>query len=199
AIWPLPVQPPVLDPVELLPTGHNILLAVGRLTEGKQPGHLIEAFKSLASDCPQWTLVFLGDGPLRDALELQVREYGLQGRVLLPGRAGNIGHWYEHADLYAMTSQFEGFPNTLAEAMAYGLPAVSYDCDTGPRDLIRHEVDGLLVPSGDIAGLTTALGRLMRDDALRHRFANRASEVRERFSMQRITEMWERLFEKLQK
>jgi glycosyltransferase involved in cell wall biosynthesis len=93
-----------------------------------------------------------------------------------------------------MTSRFEGFPNALAEAMAYGLPAVSYDCDTGPRDLIRHEVDGLLVPPNDLVALTAALRHLMGDDALRAKFASRAVEVRGRFSEARVTNMWERLF-----
>jgi glycosyltransferase involved in cell wall biosynthesis len=96
-----------------------------------------------------------------------------------------------------MSSRFEGFPNTLAEAMAHGLPAVSFDCDTGPRDIIRHEVDGLLVPPGDLDALTEALARLMADDALRQQYAARAVEVRQRFSMERVAGMWETLFEEL--
>jgi len=80
------------------------------------------------------------------------------------------------------------------EAMAHGLPAVSFDCDTGPRDIIRHEVDGLLVPAGDVAGLTNALDRLMGDAVLRQSLGKHAVEVRERFSMERVSGMWERLF-----
>jgi glycosyltransferase involved in cell wall biosynthesis len=105
-----------------------------------------------------------------------------------------VGEWYERADLYVMTSRFEGFPNTLAEAMAQGLPAISFDCNTGPREIIRHEVDGLLVPPGDTVGLKFALDRLMGDSILRAQFATRAVEARERFSMERIARMWEALF-----
>jgi glycosyltransferase involved in cell wall biosynthesis len=93
-----------------------------------------------------------------------------------------------------MSSRFEGFPNSLAEAMAYGLPAVSFDCDTGPRDIVRHEVDGLLVPPGDDLALELALRRLMGDEALRRRFADRAVEARERLSIERISELWEGVF-----
>jgi len=118
----------------------------------------------------------------------------LAGRVFLPGWIGNLGEWYERADLYVMSSRFEGFGNTLAEALSYGLAAVSFDCDTGPRDIIRHEVDGLLVPPENVARLSNALDRLMGDPVLRQSFGKRAIEVRERFSMERIAGMWEQLF-----
>ena len=110
---------------------------------------------------------------------------------------GNIGEWYERADLFVMSSRFEGFGNTLAEALAHGVAAVSFDCDTGPRDIIRHEVDGLLVPPGDTVALTAALDKLMCDPALRQQFAKRAVEARARFSMERVAGMWEALFDEI--
>lgn len=198
-IWPLPIQPPIVNPTVLLPPDRRVLLAVGRLAEQKHFGHLIEVFGALAPDYPEWQLVILGDGHLRTAIESQVKEQGLLDRVLLPGLAGNMADWYERADLYVMSSLFEGFPNTLAEAMAHGLPVISYDCDTGPRDLIRQDIDGLLVPPGSTDGLKAALARLMSDEAMRARFAKRAIEARERFSMQRISGMWEHLFTGLEK
>ena len=93
-----------------------------------------------------------------------------------------------------MSSRFEGFPNTLAEALAHGLPAVSFDCDTGPRDIIRHGIDGLLVPPDDAGALGVALSGVMADDALRARLAQRAVDARERFSIERVAAMWEQLF-----
>jgi glycosyltransferase involved in cell wall biosynthesis len=151
----------------------------------------------LAAKFPNWQLAILGEGSLRNELAAQIALAGLNGRILLPGRVGNVGDWYAAADLYVMTSRFEGFPNAVAEAMAHGLAAISVDCDTGPRDIIRHEVDGLLVQNGDDTALVSALARLMGDEKLRQRFANRAIEVRERFSMARITALWEALFEEL--
>jgi len=132
-------------------------------------------------------------------LEAQVRDASLGSRVFLPGRVGNVGEWYARADLYVMSPRFEGFPNALVEAMAYGLPVVSFDCDTGPRDIIIHGVNGLLVPPENVVGLTEALEQLMGDAALRQCFAMRAVEVRERFSMMRIAAVWETFFEEIGK
>jgi glycosyltransferase involved in cell wall biosynthesis len=196
-IWPLSGQEPRINPSALYQSERQLLLTVGRLTAVKGFDCLIEAFSNLADKHPEWDLVILGEGSLRTTLDKQIRESGLENRIFLPGRAGNIGEWYEMADLYVLSSRSEGFPMTLVEAMAYGLAAVSFDCDTGPRDIIRHELDGLLVPSGDVAELTAALDRLMSDALTRQRFAERAVEVRERFSMERIAGMWEKLFEEI--
>lgn len=195
--WPLPGQEPRISPNALYQSERQLLLAVGRLEVPKGFDWLIEAFSNLADKHPDWDLVILGEGSLRTTLDKQVRESGLEHRIFLPGRAGNMADWYESADLYVMSSRFEGFPMTLAEAMAHGLAAVSFDCDTGPRDIIRHEQDGLLVPPGDVAELTAALDRLMSDALTRQRFAERAVEVRERFSMERIAGMWGKLFEEV--
>lgn len=198
APWPLPVQPPLLPvPHRDRANGEFMLLAVGRLSEEKGFHHLITSFQALASEFPKCELVILGEGPDRSALQAQIAAAGMQGRIHLPGRAGNVGQWYEAADLYVMSSRFEGFPNTLAEALAHGLPAISFDCDTGPRDIIRPEVDGLLVPAGDMEALQKALRRLMGDAALRRQFGMRAVEARERFSLERVAGMWENLFKEL--
>jgi glycosyltransferase involved in cell wall biosynthesis len=196
AIYPLPLGEPVLRPVQILASERKLLLAVGRLDAQKGFDCLLDAFATLAIRHPSWDLVILGEGPERAGLEQQIAALGLQRRASLPGRAGNMGDWYGRADLYVMSSRFEGFPNTLTEAMAHGCAAVSYDCDTGPRDLIRHEVDGLLVaPVGDVPALTEALDRLMGDEGERTRMASRALEVRERYSMEKIIAMWDNVLE----
>ena len=198
-IWPLPSHPPRLDPQDYLKPGQRVLLGVGRLTEQKGFDLLIAAFAELAPRFPDWVLVILGEGPLRHQLEDQVLASGLRGRVLLPGVAGNIGDWYQRADIYVMSSRFEGFPNTLLEALAYGIPSVSFDCPTGPGDIIRHGVDGFLIPPGNLEELTQTLERLMYDEPLRRRLGERAVDVRERFSLKRIATMWEKLFARLTK
>jgi glycosyltransferase involved in cell wall biosynthesis len=195
--WPLPGQEPRISPSALHHSERKLLLSVGRLQAQKGFDWLIEAFSNLTDKHSDWDLVILGEGSLSATLEKQVKDLHLEHRIYLHGRAGNMGEWYESADLYVMSSRFEGFPNTLAEAMAYGLAAVSFDCDTGPRDIIRHELDGLLVPPGNVPELTVALDRLMSDDLTRQRFAERAVEVRESFSMERIAGMLEKLFEEI--
>lgn len=191
--WPLPCHAPQVAP----PADRNRrgVVAVGRMVEQKSLDRLVAAFARLAPEFPTWDLWLVGDGPLRSALVKQIEDLGLSGRVLLPGRIGNVADWYGAADLYVMSSRFEGFGNTLAEAMACGLPSVSFDCDTGPRDIIRHGVDGLLVPPEDMAALAAAMRGLMADEAMRRRMAARAIEARERFSIRRIASMWEALFD----
>ncbi len=193
--WPLPVLAPSLWPDTICPPGRHVLLAVGRLERQKGFDCLIEAFSMLAPTHADWDLVVLGEGSQRSALREQKQQAGLETRVHLPGKVGNVGEWYARADIYAMSSRFEGFPNTLVEAQAYGLPAVSFDCDSGPRDILRDQVDGLLVPPGDVIALAAALDRLMGNAELRASFAARAIEVRERFSMERIAGLWQALFE----
>jgi glycosyltransferase involved in cell wall biosynthesis len=192
--WPLPNHEPRINPSLFHKPERRLLLAVGRLHNQKGFDWLIQAFSSLAYNHPDWDLVILGEGTLRGTLEEQVRKSGLEKRIFLPGRVGNLSEWYESTDLFVMSSRYEGFPMTLLEAMAHGLAVLSFDCDTGPRDIIRHEVDGLLVPPKDIAALSAALDKMMSNDSLRLQFAERAKDVRERFSREKITQHWEHLF-----
>jgi len=196
--YPLSFQEPRVTPADVLEeTGcARLLLAVGRLDQQKGFDRLLSAFASLQANS-DWALVILGEGRQRKSLEDQASALGIEHRVRFPGAVGNVGEWYEAADIYVMTSRFEGFPNTLVEALAYGVPAVAVDCETGPREILRHKVDGLLVPQDDPTALEKALDRLMRDPELRARFAARAVEARERFAVARIAEQWEALFTKL--
>jgi glycosyltransferase involved in cell wall biosynthesis len=197
--WPLPEHEPKISPSSFHQPERQLLLAVGRLHNQKGFDWLIEAFSNLTHKHPNWDLVILGEGSLRSALERQVKESGSEKRIFLPGRVGNLSDWYKSADIYVMSSRYEGFGNTLVEAMAHGLAVLSFDCDTGPRDIIRHEVDGLLVPPKDIAALTATLDKMMGNDALRSQLAERAIDARERFSMEKITKQWEHLFDEVLK
>lgn len=195
--WPLPSQEPIRDPTEVMRQGRQVCLAVGRLTRQKGFDLLLRAFAGSAARFPSWDLVIVGEGELREDLQRQAEELGLQGRVHLAGGVGNMGDWYAAADLYVMSSRFEGFGNTLVEAMSYGLPVISFNCEAGPSDIIRHEIDGLLVPNEDVGALRTSLERLMGDEGLRRRLSARATETRERFSQDRIGALWERLFRQI--
>lgn len=197
--WPLPIHAPILAPEDFVMKGKRVLLAVGRLDMQKGFDWLIDAFATLTAKYPNWILVILGEGPQRKSLETQISRRGINANVLLPGVAGNVAQWYSYADLYVSSSRFEGFPNTLVEALAHGLPAVSFDCDSGPRDIIRNGIDGFLVPVGNVSALISALDRLMNDEVMRRRFAERTLEARERFSMERIAGMWEALFREVRR
>ena len=191
---PLPDNLPRIPPPSLCSPGRKVLLAVGRLDPVKNLGLLVRAFAQIAHRLPEWDLVILGEGPQRPVLEAAIRSKLLTQRILLPGIAGNVGDWYARASLFALTSRSEGFPNVLAEALAHGVPAVSVDCDTGPRDIVRHAIDGFLVPPDDCDALAGALERVMQDKALRTRLAREAGDAARRFSVDRIAAKWESLF-----
>jgi glycosyltransferase involved in cell wall biosynthesis len=192
--WPLMENPPALAPEAFLSPSHKVILSVGRLHPVKGHDKLIEAFSRASEGDDAWRLVILGEGSERPALEQRVRELGLDARILLPGLAGNLNDWYERASIFAMSSVSEGFPMTLLEALAAGVPAVSFDCDAGPREIIRHGQDGLLVAPGDVAALAGAMKSLMNDDALRAQMADQAQAVRERFSERRVLALWDDVF-----
>lgn len=190
--WPLSDGEPIVE----LPqrSGRHCLLAAGRLHPVKGFDHLITAFASIAEWFPAWDLYILGEGDSRAVLQKQIDDLKLGGRIMMPGRAGNIGQWYQACDLYVLSSRTEGLSNTLLEAMASGLTAVAVDCDTGPREIIRDGIDGVLVrPADDEEALAANLSELMAHPDKRAALARRAVDVRDRFSMPRVMALWGKL------
>ena len=168
----------------------RMVVSMGRLAPEKGFDLLIQAFAKVASSHPDFHLVILGEGPDRLALE-QVREkHGLIMRVHMPGRVSNPMAYLRQCDLFVLSSRYEGFPLALCEAMACGLPVISFDCPTGPGEIIRNEVDGILVPAGDLRGLTACMHGLMSDDVARKALGDRGPEILERFSEDRIMGEW---------
>lgn len=194
--FPLTAHSPNVSPAQVVSAlrCEKLILAVGRLGEEKRFERLLTAFSAQVNRHPDWALVIIGCGRLRETLIQHAINLDISNKVALPGVVGNIGEWYEAADLYVLTSRFEGFPNALLEALAYGVPAVAVDCETGPSEILRHEIDGLLVPQDDPSSLEAALDRMMSDAKLRAEYAQRAVEVRSRFSVEKIADMWEALF-----
>jgi len=178
--WPPSTFPSKVEPPSARGSELKKLLAVGRLVPQKGFNYLLEAYASLAVKYPDWDLYIIGVGD-QSRLQKDINDRGLQDRVQLVGQVGNLVDWYEAADLFVLSSVFEGFPNCLAEAMAAGLPVASFDCPTGPSDLIQHEVNGLLVePEID-------------DESLRQRLGIAAKDVVIRYSAKNTVSLWEAL------
>jgi GalNAc-alpha-(1->4)-GalNAc-alpha-(1->3)-diNAcBac-PP-undecaprenol alpha-1,4-N-acetyl-D-galactosaminyltransferase len=192
-------------PEKMLATQHRAsatttkrLLGIGRLDGQKQFDVLIKVFANLAKRHGNWSLRIIGEGSLRTALQKQITDLGLDARVELAGLSTTIGEELANADIFALTSKYEGFPNALLEAMTVGLPCVSFDCPSGPLEMSRDGQVALLVPLNDEQALELALERLMLDADLRQTLGNQArTSVIERFSLDKILEQWDLLFQEL--
>ncbi|MDZ7629520.1 MAG: glycosyltransferase family 4 protein [Parvularculaceae bacterium] len=172
----------------------RMLAAVGRLTRQKRFDVLLEAFARIATDFPDWRLIIWGEGEERAALERQRDHLGLTDRVSFPGLSQSPGAWLETADMFVLSSDFEGWGNVIVEAMAAGLPVISTDCDFGPREIIEHEVSGFLVKHGDASALAAGLTQILRDDLLRARLGAAAKVRAETFALPGVARSWETLF-----
>ncbi len=189
-VIPNGVVAPAVTAAALTERDARTVVAMGRLSPEKGFDLLIEAFARLAPQHPDWQLQIAGDGPQRAALQQEVDRHGLGARIQLVGWVADPAEFLSRGALYVMSSRYEGFPTSLLEAMACGLAVISSDCDSGPRAIIRPEVDGLLVPVADPVAMMHAIDRLISDPVTRHGLGERAREVVDRFSMDRFMQRW---------
>ena len=188
------------DPLSFFPTQNSQLtekrvIAVGRYVYQKGFDLLLQAWAKIEKQCSDWELVVFGDGN-REPYEQQLNELGIdRSRCHLNGTIADIQKEYVNSSVFVFSSRFEGFGMVLVEAMACGLPVVSFACPCGPRDIVRHEEDGLLVENGNVEALSDSLIRLMGDEDLRHRMAANGIKNVQRFSIGSIAECWKQLFE----
>ena len=196
-LLPLPDNKPRLMPKDVVSAGRKLLLAAGRLHPHKRFDRLLNAFARVAPRHPDWYLVILGEGNLLETLKEQVSRLGLTQQVCFPGFVGNIADWYRAADAFVLTSETEGFPMAVLEAMAHGCPVISVDCPVGPRNIIRNNENGLLVPQDNIESLVDGLDRMLSDDALRKRLASKAVGVLETYSPTRVNAEWQNFLDGL--
>jgi len=159
----------------------KVILNVGRLVHEKNQSELIEIFAQINN--PKWELHIVGDGPLKRELQNIIESRGLSNSVKLIGSVKNVDERMGMADIFAFTSIFEGFPNSLSEALAYPLPCIAYNCIAGPSELIEDGENGFLVEMGDRISYVEKLTRLMKNEQIRDRFMKSSVTHRDKYSM----------------
>ncbi|GAA0407426.1 hypothetical protein GCM10009530_69600 [Microbispora corallina] len=188
-----------LTPAERRPADVDgtTVVAVGRLTPQKGFDMLITAFAAVAAAHPEWRLRIYGDGRERARLLRLAGRLGLRDRVFLMGTTMKIEKELAKGSLFVLSSRSEGFGMVLIEAMAHGLPVVSFDCPEGPAEIVTPERDGLLVPPKDVDALAAAITRLVEDPALRASLGAAARASSARYGMDVVHARWEALFARL--
>ncbi len=188
------------DPLSFVPTQKSELtqkrvIAVGRYVYQKGFDLLLQAWARVEKLHPDWQLAIFGDGD-RTPYQQQAALLGMSPqRCQLNGPTSNIQQEYANSSLFVFSSRFEGFGMVLVEAMACGLPVISFACPCGPKDIVKHGEDGLLVENGNVEALAVALSQLMSNEALRRSMSVAAQGNVQRFGMQQIAERWRAVFE----
>lgn len=168
------------------------IVTAGRLTNQKNQALLVKSFAQISSIFPEYKLIIYGEGNLKGDLAETAIQLGVKDKVILPGYTTNIEDRIKDASLFVLSSDFEGMPNALMEAMALGLPCISTDCDGGgAKFLIENEKNGLLVPKGDVDALAAAMERMLSDRGFAEQCGQEAHKICERLAPEKIYGEWE--------
>lgn len=191
-------DPLAFDVDEVSPLTNKRIIAVGRYVYQKGFDLLLQSWAKIEKHHPDWELAIYGMGE-RSSYEQVIDELQIdRSRCHLFGSTPDIKQEYLNSSIFVFSSRFEGFGMVLIEAMACGLPVVSFDCPCGPKDIVRHEQDGFLVPSGNIDSLADALHKLMSDDTLRQEMAFKAIVNVKRFQLVEVAKQWKSLFNEVE-
>lgn len=165
------------------------IVSVGRLMPQKNQCLLLEAFAKVREKFPEYTLTIYGEGPHRQTLEERIARLGLEGQVFLPGSVKDVHERITDADVFVMSSDYEGMPNALIEAMCLGLPVIS-TAVSGATDLIQSGHNGLLVNCGDTDALAEAMEQLLGSREKREAFGREAEKLNDKLKIEDITRQW---------
>ncbi|MFD0988660.1 glycosyltransferase family 4 protein [Mariniflexile jejuense] len=200
--WPLQNVMVIANPLSFYPSKISTLknkkvIAVGKHCFQKGYDRLLQSWKQINTKHPDWTLEIYGTIDPKEGLLELAKKLNIINSVSFFPPEKNIGEKYQEASIYTMASRYEGFGMVLTEAMAYGVPCVSYDCPFGPSDIINHENDGFLVPNGDGIEFANKVISLIENENLRQTFGANARELVKRYLPEKIVPQWDNLFTQL--
>lgn len=168
----------------------KVVLSVGRLTYQKGFDMLIDAFDIVVKKHSDWKLRIVGEGELREELQLKIYNKNLTDFIELVRTTNKIEEEYKNASIYAMSSRFEGFPMVLLEAKSYGLPCVSLNCPTGPKEIIFDDEDGIIIDNNDIQFFADSICKLIENEELRKCYGKKSRENILEYSAENIRKKW---------
>ena len=193
----IPNAAPAVPDVRYDPQSRRVI-AVGRLDYQKGFDRLLDAWAQIpAATREGWSLDIFGQGEWEQMLKERIDRLEISDSAHLCGPTQQIFDEYARSAFLAMSSHFEGLPMVMIEAMACGLPVVSFDYPCGPKDLIREGENGLTAPEGDVTALAGAMARLMEDAMLRQRMSGEARKVTEAYSEENVMRQWQQCFDSL--
>ncbi|GAA4891346.1 glycosyltransferase family 4 protein [Streptomonospora salina] len=176
---------------------NKIALAAGRLAPQKGFDMLIPAYKKVAERHPDWQLRIYGTGKKKNELRALIDKHHLYNHVFLMGHTDRMEDELTKSAFYILSSRFEGLPMVVIEAMTHALPIVTFDCPTGPADVITDGKDGILVPPKDTDALADAISTMMDDRELRDSMGAEALTTSQGYAPENVHMMWEELFSDL--
>lgn len=174
-------------------------IIVGRYNSAKGYNYLIDAWRDVYKKYPDWIINIFGSGEYEDKVRKQINDYGLQDVIIMNNPTDHIMEEYLKSSIYVMSSVFEGFAMVLLEAMACGLPCVSFDCPYGPRNVITDGEDGFLVDYLNSKALADSICKLIENEALRKQMGKNGRNNVLRYSRENIMPQWISLFESITK
>ena len=178
-------------PVDFKRTPTKIILNTGRLDKQKDQITLIKAFALIAHEFPEYKLIICGEGPERDNLERSIDELNLNNRVVLVGAVNNVEEYLKKAEIFVFTSIHEGYPNSLVEAMAAGLPVIATDCPFGPAEMIKTNENGILVPIKNCLAISDAMKKLLVNPLYASKLGEKAKEIHSVVEKDAVINLWQ--------
>ena len=174
----------------------NVICAAARLSEEKNYHLLINSFRNVVKTHPEYSLSIFGQGVMEAELKEYVKSIGLADKIVFEGYCADVHERIKDARIFVLSSNYEGLPNSLLEAMAMGFAVISTDCPPGgPRSLIDDGTNGLLVPVGDEAAMTKAMLTYIEDCNFRKQAGTLAAEVNDKYAVEKITDAWRECIE----
>lgn len=167
------------------------ILSAGRLIQSKRLDRLFRVFAKLKKKHASLKLVIAGDGPEKEHLNALATELGIIQDVSFVGSVQDLSSFYRSADIFCLSSDYEGFPNALCEAMSYGLPVVSTNCPTGPSEIIENGQSGFLVDRNNEDEFAERVDQLITNSELSKAIGLNASLITQKYSIERITKLWD--------